>query len=176
MLPQLPNLPRVDAGVLADRLGASDRRWQYWIPAAGSALAAPLWVGTLGASSLESSLALLFAEYLVAECWFGPTVTQLQLTAPAGTAGLTTGVFSFLTLVGNLAPFLIGLGVQSGDYELGQLLGPSVAALYTLAALAFVAAGQAAAPPQRDEGARDDGARDDGARDVARRGERDATQ
>ena len=90
-------------------------------------------------------------RYLVAECWFGPTVAGLTAAAPAGTKGLTTGVFSCLTLVGNLAPFLVGIAVKSGGYELDGILVYSVATLYGLAALSYVAAGQAAAA--RDGGA-----------------------
>ena len=131
-------------GVLADRLSATDARAQFWVPAAGSLLGIPFWLGTLQSPSLEASLGCLFFEYLLAECWFGPTVTQLQRAAPDGTQGLTTGVFSFLTLIGNLAPFAIGLAVQSGSAELTDLLGPSVCVLYALAAVAFVAAGQTA--------------------------------
>ena len=89
-------------------------------------------------------------RYLLAECWFGPTITALQAAAPAGTQGLTTGVFSCLTLVGNFAPYAIGLAVHSGGYELPQLLAPTVGVLYTLSALAFVAAGQAAARAEED--------------------------
>ena len=67
--------------------------------------------------------------------------------------GLTTGVFSFLVLVGNFAPFLIGIAVQNSDVELTQLLGPSVAVLYSLSALAFVAAGQVGQPSKSDSAA-----------------------
>ena len=75
-------------------------------------------------------------------CWFGPTIAALQAAAPANAQGLTTGVFSCLTLVGNLAPFLIGLAVTEGTYELPQLLEYSVPVLYVGAVMAFVAAGQ----------------------------------
>ena len=57
-------------------------------------------------------------------------VASLQAAAPAGTQGLTTGVFSGLTLVGNLAPFLIGLAVNQGG-DLPDLLSYTVASLYT---------------------------------------------
>ena len=56
--------------------------------------------------------------------------------------GLTTGVFSCLTLVGNLAPFFIGLAVNSGGYELPDLLAYSIPLLYAGSAAAFVAAAQ----------------------------------
>ena len=71
--------------------------------------------------------------------------------APPNAQGLTTGVFSCLTFVGNLAPFAIGLAVSSGQYELPQLLTYSVPVLYGAAAVAFVAAGQQQQRTQRDE-------------------------
>lgn len=42
-------------------------------------------------TSQELSLAALFVEYLLAECWFGPTVAALQKSAPSGAQGLTQG-------------------------------------------------------------------------------------
>ena len=113
-----------------------------WVPAAGSVLAVPFWLATLYAPSLEVSLACLFCEYLLAECWFGPTIAALQAAAPAGAQGLTTGVFSGLTLVGNVAPFAIGLLVQGGYSELPTLLATLVTLMYALSSVAFVVAGE----------------------------------
>ena len=137
-------------GLLADRLSKRDARFNQWVPAIGSLLAIPFWLGTLNAPTLELSLGALFLEYLFAECWFGPTIAGLQAAAPANAQGLITGVFSCLTFVGNLAPFLIGLAVSSGDYELNQLLAISVPVLYGAAAVAFVAAGQTKAAAAQD--------------------------
>ena len=41
-----------------------DRRASYWVPAAGSLLAIPFWLGTLNAPTLELSLGSLFIEYV----------------------------------------------------------------------------------------------------------------
>ena len=75
-----------------------------------------------------------------------------QSVLPAYADSLINGlvVFSCLTLVGNLAPFLIGVAVQSGGYELPQILAYSVPLLYLASAAVFVAAGESAkegAPP-----------------------------
>jgi len=56
--------------------------------------------------------------------------------------GLTTGVFSGLTFVGNLAPYFIGLAISGGEFELTPLLAWSVPILYAASAVAFVAASQ----------------------------------
>ena len=98
----------VGGGYLADKWSRTEPRAVVWLPAAGSLLAIPLWVGTLTAPTLETSLCFLFAEYLAAECWFGPVIAALQKAAPPGTQGLTQGALAFLTFAGNLAPALLG--------------------------------------------------------------------
>jgi hypothetical protein len=90
-------------------------------------------------------------RYLVAECWLGPTVAELQAAAPPAAQGLTTGVFSGLTLVGNLAPALLGFAVSSLGYELTPSLAASVSTLYAASAMVFVAAAESArVRPRRD--------------------------
>ena len=76
-----------------------------------------------------------------------PAVRPTDACAPRCGQGLITGVFSCLTLVGNLAPFAIGLAVSSGDYSLPQVLSLSVPVFYGGAAVAFVIAGQTIATP-----------------------------
>ena len=129
-------------GILADRLAKRDRRFQLGVPALGSLLAIPCWLATIEAPTLELSLGALFLEYVFAECWFGPTVAGLQAAAPPNAVGLTTGVFSCLVFVGNLAPFFIGLALKSGEYELPQLLIYSVPLLYAASAAVFALAAQ----------------------------------
>lgn len=49
-------------GLLADNLAQRDARYQLWVPAAGTMLAIPLWLATLGAPTIElcaPSVALL---------------------------------------------------------------------------------------------------------------------
>ena len=50
------------------------------VPAAGSLVAAPLWVLALRAPSYGIAIALLAAEFLVAECWIGPTTAPVSYT------------------------------------------------------------------------------------------------
>ena len=73
-----------------------------WLPAAGSLLAIPLWIGTLTAPTLTLSLACLFGEYLAAECWFGPVTAALTLT-PTLTSTPTPTLTLTLTLALALA-------------------------------------------------------------------------
>ena len=133
-------------GLLTDTLAAKDARAEQWVPALGSLLAVPLWAATLNADSLTISLGYLFAEYLFAECWFGPTVATLQRVAPPDAQGLAQGAFNGLTLVGNLAPLAIGVLVardfNGAPLELPTLLQYSVGALYVGSAAAFVVAAE----------------------------------
>ena len=80
----------IGGGYLADRWSRTEPRAVVWLPAMGSLLAIPLWVGTLTAPTLTLSLACLFGEYLAAECWFGPVIAALPLTlTPTPTLTLT---------------------------------------------------------------------------------------
>jgi len=145
-------------GALADRLSAAEPRSRQWVPAAGSLVAVPFWLAALSAPTLQLSIAALFLEYLAAESWFGPTVAALQAATPARLQGLSQGVFSTLTLVGNLAPLAIGVLLRDQGFELAPTLGVLVSVLYVAAAAAFVVAGEAgleAGPPGSRETARD---------------------
>ncbi len=128
--------------MLTDRLARNDGRFEQWVPAAGSLLAIPFWLATIHAGTLELSLAALFVEYLLAECWFGPTVAALQKSAPAGAQGLTQGAFNVLTLAGNVAPALLGLLLRETSVDLPTALSYSVPLLYAGAAIAFIVAGE----------------------------------
>ncbi|KAL1510874.1 hypothetical protein AB1Y20_005706 [Prymnesium parvum] len=132
-------------GVLTDRLQSRDGRYAQWVPALGCCLAIPFWIGTIKSPTIELSLAFLFAEYLVAECWFGPTIASLQNIASPKTQGLTQGLFSMLTLFGNLAPALIGYLLSTTNAQLDDLLLVSVPVLYAASALLFFIAGESAA-------------------------------
>ena len=94
-------------GYLADTIGANDgaedddttstdvvgRR--LWIPVAGSLLAAPTWYFAVeNSQSFETAMAWLAAEYFVAECWFGPTISVLQKTVGPKIGGTSQGLFT----------------------------------------------------------------------------------
>ena len=137
-------------GAVVDRLSASQPRYAQLVPAAGSLLAIPFWAATLTAPSLELSLAFLFGEYLFAECWFGPTIAALQRAAPPAAQGTAQGLFNTLTLVGNLAPAVIGYGLKESSYELPTLLLVAVPVLYAASAAAFYFAADATARAKAD--------------------------
>ena len=137
-------------GAVVDRLSTSQPKYAQLVPAAGSLLAIPFWAATLTAPSLELSLAFLFGEYLFAECWFGPTIAALQRAAPPAAQGTAQGLFNTLTLVGNLAPAVIGYGLKESSYELPSLLIVAVPVLYAASAAAFYFAADATARAKAD--------------------------
>ena len=112
------------------------------VPAAGSLVAAPLWVLALQAPSYGIAIALLAAEFLVAECWIGPTTALLQQAVPAASRGAAQGCFTALTLVGGLAPLAVGAAVDRSDggLELVPAVAFAVAAAYVASSLLFLVA------------------------------------
>jgi MFS family permease len=136
-------------GWLGDRLGARDKAFYAYVPAAAFALCAPMFA--LGISS--SSAVLAFAVFLVPQAlgymWFGPVLTAIQHLVPATTRSVASALF---LLINNL----IGLG--GGVYALGavsDVLKPAFGAealrysmlfslsLYLLAAVVTAASGRA---------------------------------
>ena len=68
---------------------------RLWIPVVGSILAAPTWYFAIESNrSFEVAMAWLAAEYFVAECWFGPTISVLQKTVGPRIGGTSQGLFT----------------------------------------------------------------------------------
>ena len=142
-------LSSILGGILSDFIMNSNTLPSYlrarsWVPAAGSLLAAPLWAGFILATSAEQSLAFLFFEYLIGECWFGSAVAALSAAVPPQRRGTAQGIFSTLTSVGNIAPVIVGslvsgqLGGASKD--LSSVLLYTVCGLYVSSGALFAAA------------------------------------
>jgi len=131
------------------------------IPIIGSLLAVPAWYMTMHASSFNEAMIWLGIEYLVAECWFGPSVAVLQSEVKPTQGGVAQGAFTLTGALGNLAPTLLGVlygqsmaasaaadtaaGVsrlQDGS-TLSNLLSTAVCAGYFLSSLCFVASAAA---------------------------------
>lgn len=134
-------------GYLSDRLTAGNNltgrpRARAWVPAVGSALAAPTWAMFVLSDNPQWAAVFLFFEYLVAECWFGPTLAALFSAVPLSSRGTAQGLFSVLTAVGNLAPVVVGAfaGGVLGDYALSDVLLVTVSGCYALCAVLFTLA------------------------------------
>mmetsp|Transcript_15275 Transcript_15275/g.19670 ORF Transcript_15275/g.19670 Transcript_15275/m.19670 type:complete len:272 (+) Transcript_15275:1194-2009(+) len=86
-----------------------DERVKVWIPAVAFVLGFGPFFVVLFADNFYLSMAALFFEYILAECWFGPVIAIIQNRIPAEARGITISVFLFIaSMVGNISPLLIG--------------------------------------------------------------------
>lgn len=136
-------------GYLADKVASSsngkDSASRLWIPVIGSALAVPTFYYTVHAPSFEMAMIGLASEYLVAECWFGPTVSVLLQSTDANKGGTAQGMFTLTGALGNLSPSVLGIlysaSSSSGDSgELANLLTYFVCGGYLLSSVGFFVA------------------------------------
>lgn len=82
---------------------------RLWVPVVGSLLAAPTWYLAIHSTdSFEIAMLWLTIEYLVAECWFGPTISTLLSTVPSKVGGTAQGMFTLTGAMANLSPTLLG--------------------------------------------------------------------
>ncbi|GFH51603.1 hypothetical protein CTEN210_08079 [Chaetoceros tenuissimus] len=141
----------VFGGYLADKSaiasGKDENAGRLVVPIVGSLLAVPAWYLTVHASSFDNAMLWLAIEYLVAECWFGPTVAVLQSEVGKQQGGTAQGLFTLTGAIGNFAPSLLGIlyGQQSSMSDslnnseiLSNLLANAVCVGYALSAACFV--------------------------------------
>ncbi len=82
---------------------------KLWVPVAGSILAAPTWYLAMHSTeSFQIAMVWLSIEYLVAECWFGPTISALLSTVPTNIGGTAQGLFTLTGALANLSPTFLG--------------------------------------------------------------------
>ena len=118
-------------------------RARMLVPALGSLLAAPLFAGFLLSPNPETALLFLVGEYLVAECWYGPTLAALFSVVAMDRRGTAQGMFSVIAAIGNVAPILVG-ALTSGrlsaiSFPLDGSLLWVVSGSYVLSGLIFFA-------------------------------------
>ena len=135
---------------------------RLWVPVAGSLCAAPAWYFAVHSTdNFQVAMIWLTIEYLVAECWFGPTISSLLSTVPSKVGGTAQGLFTLTGAMANFAPTLLGYlygqasGIQSPDAaansELLVLLSSAVMFGYVTSAFCFALAAQAT-PSQLTKG------------------------
>jgi MFS family permease len=128
---------------------------KLWVPVVGSVLAAPAFYYSVhSGGSFELAMACLAVEYLVAECWFGPSISVLQTTVGPSIGGTAQGLFTLTGAVGNLAPTALGFffakaaGVEGGnDAALADLLSVVVCSCYIASATCFAVSSLTGPPP-----------------------------
>ena len=133
-------------GILADRLGPRDRRWNAWLPAISWALTAPCFAIGLMADSLWVAWPFLLLANGLNILWFGPLVSAIQnLVAPAMRASASGAYLVINNLIGlGVGPLLMGAisDQLKADYGADSLRLAAVGCLvfYLLAALLAVLA------------------------------------
>ena len=83
-------------GLLGDRLGRADGRWQNWAPAIGVALAVPLYDGAFVQSNLWGAVALLLLGGFSLFIYFAPTVACIQNMAAPRMRASAAALFGLL--------------------------------------------------------------------------------
>jgi hypothetical protein len=114
------------------------------VPIISSLFAIPTWYlatcSPQGETAFELSMFWLAVEYLVAECWFGPTITVLQSSVGPSIRGTTQGIFVLVGALGNVSPSLLGWVYENQpSFPLADLLRVSVCGGYLMSSLFFVA-------------------------------------
>eukprot|EP00986_Skeletonema_menzelii_P002548 scaffold687_cov138-Skeletonema_menzelii.AAC.3 len=125
------------------------------LPIVGSLLAIPAWyLATHSGTNFEAAMFWLGVEYLVAECWFGPTIACLQSTVGTSKTGTAQGMFVLTGAFANAAPTLLGwiygnkvidATSSSSSEGLASLLSVGVCTGYLLSSVFFLIGASASA-------------------------------
>ncbi|KAL7478845.1 hypothetical protein ACHAW6_004600 [Cyclotella cf. meneghiniana] len=115
------------------------------LPIISSFLSIPTWYLAIhpfeADHSFEIAMFWLSMEYLVAECWFGPTIAVLQASVAPSNRGTAQGFFVLAGALGNISPTVLGwiYGNSGLQFPLVDLLGYVVCSGYLLSSLFFAA-------------------------------------
>jgi predicted MFS family arabinose efflux permease len=96
------------AGVVADRLGKSDRRWWLWVPAFAAAGPLPFVLGFYFLPDPDLALLCVFPGLIIAAMYQGPVFSTVQTLVPVRMRAVASGILLFvINIIG------LGLGPQS---------------------------------------------------------------
>jgi len=122
-------------GVLADRLGAKDRKWILLVPAVATIVQVPVTLAVFLVGPKAGALAFLVPSTLLSAMWFGPIFGATQSLVKPRMRALASAILLFLVnLIGlGLGPQLVGvvndaLQAQHGDYAIRYSLMLAAAA------------------------------------------------
>lgn len=146
-------LPAGVSSILRDNFDEETIR--LLLPIVGSLLAIPAWYQAThaGTNNFEAAMFWLAVEYLVAECWFGPTIAVLQSSVGASRTGTAQGLFVLTGAFANSAPTLLGWiygnkvvdATTSSSEVLASLLSVGVCVGYLLSSVFFLISASASA-------------------------------
>lgn len=131
------------------------------VPIVGTTLAIPTWWMTVHSSSFEGAMIWLAIEYLVAECWFGPTVAVLQSEVKKQLGGTAQGLFTLTGAIGNFAPTILGFiysreilhsidSTANNSQLLSTLLANGVCVCYLISVVCFILSASSSSSQQVD--------------------------
>lgn len=126
-------------GYISDLWSARDERARAWLPALGATLGLIPFIGVVYFQNFYASIACLFFEYILAECWFGPALSIIQNRVDAKFRGTAISLFLFFAnMIGNAAPIVIAQFYTGVNIEtLRTALIVSVAGSYLSCAAVF---------------------------------------
>jgi predicted MFS family arabinose efflux permease len=133
------------SGMLADRLGRRDIRWNLWIVAAITAITFPFYAGTFLANRENATLAFLVYPACALSAYLAPSVSMTQILVTPQMRAQASAVFALLmSLIGGLGPSFTGAlsdalrpRFAAGSLKVAML---SMAVVYLWAAVHFVLA------------------------------------
>lgn len=98
-------------GVVADKLGAKDKRWYLWTPMWGAIIALPLGIYVLLTLNTQSLIIALVLSTVTSTLYLGPCIAISHALVPPYMRAMTSAVLFFiLNMIGlGLGPLLTGL-------------------------------------------------------------------
>ena len=98
-------------GVVADKLGAKDKRWYLWTPVWGAIIALPLGIYVLLTFNTQSLIIALVLSTVTSTLYLGPCIAISHALVPPHMRAMTSAVLFFiLNMIGlGLGPLLTGL-------------------------------------------------------------------
>ncbi len=98
-------------GYLADRIGATDKRWYFWIPAIAGTIALPLSFPYFLLDNTTIVIGLLFIVTILINTYLGPCLAIAHTLVPPAMRALTSAILFFvLNLIGlGMGPLTAGL-------------------------------------------------------------------
>ena len=117
-------------GIVADRLGKRDVRWNFWLVGGLGIFAAPFSLMAYMSSDLQSTIAWIFIPMLMGALYFGPTLAMLHTLVKPEMRSLASAIMLFINNI-------IGLGI--GPLGVG-IISDALAPNYGVSSLAYALA------------------------------------
>lgn len=117
-------------GVVADKLGKRDVRWNFWLIGGLGIFVTPFSLMAYMSTDLQSTIAWIFIPMLTGALYFGPTLAMLHTLVKPEMRSLASAILLFINNIVGLGIGPLGVGIIS------DALAPS----YGIASLAYALA------------------------------------